>query len=258
MKVNMKHQVKPQMMKPQMNLTKIVGAVVRAMVGVIAGIFIGICASAEISGAQKLDSKLGKVAFIGNVTKADFEAKVLPFYRTVAHCDKCEIVNLTPYSENSEVDFEKLWTTVLSVPGEYSIIYLHWNEPTNQKSEALIDQINDKLTQNVVMVGYAGQPRSAGPTIPLNKTILGQIHQALIVGELTERERLLPQLFWGPEMITAVKPPLAYLEQGLSPLLFVSTLAKKIHLRKSQDWPDHLRLRKSKNKKLWPDINDLF
>ncbi|MBL7669437.1 MAG: hypothetical protein JNM39_03015 [Bdellovibrionaceae bacterium] len=213
---------------------------------------------AEKPGSQKLDLGPAKVAFIGNVKSSDFDSRFLPFYKKVAQCEKCELVNLTPYTESSEVDFEKLWPTVLGVSSEYSIIYLHWNEPTNKKTEVLVDQLNDKLSHSVVLVGYAGQPKTTGPTIPLNKTILGQIHQALIVGELTERERLLPQLFWGPEMITAVKPPREYLEQGLSPLLFVSTLAKKVHQRKSQDWPDHLRLRKSKNKKLWPEINDLF
>lgn len=214
--------------------------------------------SGKPSSGKRSSSGPGRVAFIGNVKQADFDSKILPFYREVARCQKCEIVNLTPYGESSEVAFEKLWKAVLEVPEEFSIIYLHWNEPLSENNRAILDQLNAKLNRDILLVGYAGQPRATGPTIALNKTVLGQIHQALIVGELTERERLLPQLFYGPEMITAVKPPREYLEQGLSPLLFVSTLAKQIHQRKSQDWPEHLRRRKSKNKKLWPEIYDLF
>jgi hypothetical protein len=223
---------------------------------------------AESSVQKGTGSRPAKVAFIGNVTESEFETKVLPFYRGTAKCENCEIKNLTPYKESKPsgsatsekvVDRDKLWEAILKVPSEYSIVYLQWNEPWTTQNNGLVDQLNQKLNHDLVLVGYAGEPLVASdPTVPLIKTVLGQLHQALIVGELTNRERLLPKLFWGPEMITAIKPPQEFLEQGLSPLLFVSTLAKKIHLRKIQDWPDHLRRKKSKNKKLWPDINDLF
>lgn len=199
-----------------------------------------------------------QVGFIGPFSQAEFEAKIKPFFKDIAHCEKCEIVNLTPYNEKQEFDAEKLWTAVLNAPAENFIIYLHWNEPVSEKNKSLIEQLNQKLNQDLVLVGYAGQPVAAGPGFSLNKTVLGQVHQAVIIGELTERERLLPQLFYGPEMVTAVKPPRDYLTQGLAPLMFVSQLAKQYNHHRSQDWPDYLRRKKAKNKKLWPDIVDLF
>lgn len=200
-----------------------------------------------------------RVAFLGPFSKSEFEKKVKPFFKDVAHCEKCELVNLTPYTAKDEIDYDQFWLAAANAPIENSIIYLHWNEPLDDKNKIYIDKLNQKLNQDIILVGYVGQPRSpTGPRVLLNKTILGQLHQAIIIGELTERERLLPQLFYGPEMLTAVKPPNEYLEQGLAPLLFVSELAKQYSNRKVQDWPDYLRRKKAKSKKLWPNVPDLL
>lgn len=199
-----------------------------------------------------------RIAFIGTVTEEQFESKVKPFFKEVAQCQNCELNNLTPMNDKKEVLADQVWQKIIDLGEEYPIVYLHFNEPINEKNKKYIDDINKKLNGHFILIGTAGQPKDREPTVSLNKTVLGQIPQALILGELTERERLLPKQFYGPEMLTALKPPREYLEQGLSPLIFVGSLGKNLSLHKIEDWPEYLKHKRTKGKKLWPELEDFI
>jgi hypothetical protein len=108
-----------------------------------------------------------------------------------------------------------------------------------------------------VVVAAAGSPPTTESSSPLSRTVFGQVHDAVIIGELGDRERLLPTGFYGPEMLTAIRPP-KETGEGYSAMIFVANLAENWPKRSPQDWVEHFKSKKSKSRKLWMGLNDLF
>ena len=95
--------------------------------------------------------------------------------------------------------------------------------------------------------------------MPLSRTVNGQVPDIVIIGELTEKERLLARSYFGPEMLTALKPPKDYVGQGYSSLFFVSKLATSWNRKSaSADWLSSFKSTKSRSRKIWPDLGDFF
>lgn len=204
-------------------------------------------------------TKAFEIAVIGDFSDENFKKEWIPFFEKNSRCKNCQLVNLTPYDEKQNPIKEKFWKTLIDLSSEYPLIYLHYNQIVKgSEQQSLVDQINKKLNGDFTLVAYAGHPENGQPTVALKNTFLGQIHQALIISELTERERLLPHLFYGPEILMAVTPPKEYLGRELSPLMFLGPLADQYKKRRPSDWPEYLQKKRSQNKKIWPSVNDFF
>lgn len=197
---------------------------------------------------------------VGYFTKqpsASFEATKGLFEEFSKGCASCEIRNLTPY-EKGEYDPSRLQESIKALPEDVSFVFFDWNERSGAGNKDIAEALNKKAADGLVVIAAAGIPPQHESSCPLEHTLMGQVDKALIIGELTERERLLPQCYFGPEMLTAVTPPKAYLGQGHGPLIFVAKLASNWHRRSARDWPAYLKARKGKNKKLWTELGDFF
>jgi hypothetical protein len=188
--------------------------------------------------------------------KSEFENTLLPVLKKhLATCSACQIKNFTPYNDKGEVRTEALanLNRTAELP---AILFVNWNErltSDNKGFHAAMSELSDK---GVLLVVAAGQPRSNENSAPLAKTIFGQIKDAIIIGELGERDRLLGLSYFGPEMLTAIRPPRGLIGSGVSPGLFATQLASHFHMRK--DWRQYFQDRKQKNRKIWLDMRDLF
>lgn len=188
-----------------------------------------------------------------------FDTKVKVFFQEQAKgCAKCEIRNLTPYDDKGVYDPEKLVATLQALPAEVSFIFIDWNERSSDKNKNVVEVLNQKQSEGHLLIAAAGVPPTNEGTCPLNRTLMGQVNDGLIIGELAERDRLLAQCYYGPEMLSAIRPPRDYMGQGLAPLYFVSRLASHWNKRKPQDWPSYLKARKAKSKKIWTELEDFF
>jgi hypothetical protein len=107
----------------------------------------------------------------------------------------------------------------------------------------------------IATTGAAGADQS---TLPLNRTVVGQIPGIIIIGELVERDNLLAKSFFGPEMLTAVRPPKDFMGQGHGPLFFASRLASNWNKKGQNEWPSHFKTTRERSRKLWPSIEDFF
>jgi hypothetical protein len=108
-----------------------------------------------------------------------------------------------------------------------------------------------------LIVSPTGFPADKEISAPLNKTVLGQIPKILIIGEMNEKERLLPKSFYGPEMLTALRLP-KDLPEGIAPLMFASRLAENYKKHSHEEWLELLKNKKQKSRKIWPDLGDFF
>lgn len=219
-----------------------------------------ILASCGATWAQAaLPSTKTTVIYFGQQKAEDFELKVKPMFEEKSRpCKSCEIVNFTPYTKEGAVDMAALLERVESLPVGTSFVFFDFNMKVTDANKELVESLNKKADSGLVVVGTAGAPKMAEASGPLSRTVLGQIHGALIIGELAEKDRLMPTGFYGPEMLTALRPPKEMLGQGYSPLLFAAALAEKWQKRSSSEWVEYFKNKKMKSRKIWLDMNDMF
>jgi hypothetical protein len=138
------------------------------------------------------------------------------------------------------------------------ILYLGWNDLNGAQHESLKKQIAVLLEKGVLVVGRTGSAAADQPVYALARTVLAQIADLVIVGDMMERERLHPRSYFGPEMLTAIQAPKSEERKDIGALLFVSKLAEEFHKKDSSQWLAHFKSVKVKTRKLWPSLNDLF
>lgn len=207
-----------------------------------------------------LSSSKTIVIYFGQKKAEEFELKIKPvFAGSVKNCKNCEILNYTPYDEEGAVNMEALAERLETLPAGTSFVLLDFNLKSNESNKGLVEILNKKADSGMVIVGAAGAPGPNEVSSPLSRTVLGQVHGAVIIGELGERDRLFPVVgFYGPEMLTAIRPPRDLMAQGYSPLIFSANLASNWQKRTSSQWVEHFRSQKMKTRKLWLDLSDLF
>jgi hypothetical protein len=199
------------------------------------------------------------VIYFGSQGQEYFDKTVKPtFENNFGSCKNCEIVNNTPYTKEGAVDYTALKERIENLPTNASLVFFDFNFKVNDQNKDLVDALNKKSSSGILIVASAGTPKAAESSSPLSRTVLGQVHGAVIIGELTERDALMPLGFYGPEMLTALRPPKDMIGKGLTPLIFVSHLAYKWPKRSSQEWSDYFKTKKMKSRKIWLDLDDLF
>lgn len=200
------------------------------------------------------------VGMLSLESKDVFETKYASFFKGQWNkCASCEIKNLTMYNGEGKADLKAMAGQVEAAVGQVSFFFLNFNIKFNKEEYKEFAQVLRKVSQNgILIVGSSGMPPDGENSAPLSKTLLGQVQDALIIGEINERERLTATGFFGPEMLTAVRPPRDLIGQNLAPSLFVARLAESYTRKKPQDWLVHLRSQKSKSRKIWPQLDDFF
>jgi hypothetical protein len=209
--------------------------------------------------AVKQQSKSTVVVYFGLSQSDFFEKKIKPlFLENTRACSECEIVNLTPYKINGEIDWEELKSRVEKLPLETSFVYFDFNKKVNEIGTDLVEVLNKKVAKGLLVVGAAGSPQESDSSSPLSRTLLGQVHGALIIGELEDKDRLTPTGFYGPEMLTAIRAPKELSEKGHAPLLFAAELAENWQKRNANEWGDYMRSKKLRTRKIWLELGDIF
>lgn len=223
----------------------------------VVGVVMGLCLPSASLAA--LRSKKTTVVYFGQQKPEEFELKVKPFFtEKVRSCKSCEIINFTPYTKDNELDMDALVERIETLPESTSFVFFDFNMRVNESNKALLELLNKKADSGLIVVGTAGAPKSTESSGSLSRTVLGQVHGALIIGELAERDRLMPTGFYGPEMLTAIRPPKEFMGQGFGPLIFAAALAENWQKRSPSEWSEYIRNKKMKNRKIWLDVSDLF
>jgi hypothetical protein len=207
---------------------------------------------------KTVDKNKIRVAYFGRVSEQDFNEKIKPVFNETAQCKNCEIVNWTPYDSNQHYDDSKLMDKVLQIENNAQIVFFDWNDKSTSRSEALINELQKLRGRQQFLVASAGIPNTDDRTCPLNQTLFGKVEDAIIVGELIQRDILWPRCFFGPEMLTAVRPPREYMGKGVGSLIFVAKFAGHFTKRKPDEWIGYLRGKKAKSRRIWPEIEEFF
>jgi hypothetical protein len=196
---------------------------------------------------------------IDNSSKEAFESKVLPWLKTqLSGCKNCEIRNLSAYDEEGNFDVSKISEQIETAKSSISFLFLSWNEKVSDKTQEFLTTLKKASAEGVIVVGPAGLPKENEASAPLSRTILGQVPNALIIGELGEKDRLIAASYFGPEMLTAIRPTKDLIGQGYSPALFAVKFASQFSRKSPADWMSHIKSKKASNRKIWLGLDDIF
>jgi hypothetical protein len=200
------------------------------------------------------------VGIVSAESREDFDSKIAPFFKDQwSKCGNCELKNLSTYDDKGKFNEKAILSQIQASP--LGVTFLFFNVNWRFKAEdygSLVEALKKITTTGTLVVGSTGYPKEGESSAPITRTVLGQIPDMVLVGEMNERERLLTTSFFGPEMLTAVKPPKDLIGKGLGPSYFVAKLAQNYSRRLPQDWLIHFRTQKLKSRKIWPAVEDFF
>jgi hypothetical protein len=193
-----------------------------------------------------------------HLKKSDYDSKVASLLKAeLQNCADCVVTNISSYDEKGAFKSAVAPSVLAQMNADSNVILVNFNERPSAANAPVLASIKSARERGILVVFAAGEPASkTESSAPLSQTIAGQIPGALIVGEIGDKDRLLGDSYFGPEMLTAIRPPRDYIGQGLAPAVFAARLTK--NFRKRTDWIKYLNDRKISNKKIWLDLNDCF
>jgi len=210
------------------------------------------------SHAQAEDTKI-VVGYFSNENQENFEKKIKPFFEEYrGRCKTCEISNLTPYDEKGAYNEKALLEKIKNLPPDIHFILFSWNKRAGDQNKDLIALLGEKVESGKLVIAPTGIAAEGEAGVALSRTVMGQAKDVIIIGDALERERLSPQSYFGPEMLSAIKAPKDYVGQGYSPLYFAARLASVWNKRKPNEWLEHFKTKKMKSRKIWLDADDLL
>lgn len=206
------------------------------------------------------EEKTTMVGYFTAESQDTFEKKIKPFFdANKSPCKTCELVNLTPYDEKGNYSEKDLVDRIKKAPPEITLFFISWNRKYTDQNKDLVDALTEKTEAGKMVISPTGYPPEKEPSMPLSRTVMGQAKDIIILGELTDRDRLHPpQSYFGPEMLTAIRPPKEYIGQGMGPLYFVSRLAGAWSRHTPVEWLQHFKTKKMKSRKIWLEVDDLL
>ncbi|MGZ3742519.1 MAG: hypothetical protein ACXVB1_06995 [Pseudobdellovibrionaceae bacterium] len=197
------------------------------------------------------------IGYFSTENQENFEKNVKPtFERLNGNCKKCEIVNLTPYDEKGSYS-EKDLLEKMKTSQDIAFYFFSWNKKATDKNKDLLSALSEKIESGKLVIAATGQAAEGEPVLPLSRTLMGQVKDAIIIGEIIGNERMVPQSYYGPEMLTAIRAPKDIASQGAGPLYFIARLANSWGKRKPTEWLEHFKTKKAKSRKIWLDVDDL-
>ncbi len=200
------------------------------------------------------------LAVVDPIEKSEFESKILPTIKSnLSNCRHCEVVNLTPYDGKGQFYPSDLSAKVDSAPRKDAVLVFLWNRKFRKgEDEGLVEKVKVLVKNGVVVVAAAGRPGTNEATLMISRTLWGQIPEVLIVGDLEDRERLAAGTFFGPELITALRPIVGFEGNDRGALPFGIRIANQFKSRPPLQWQASLREKKSKFRQFWPTLVDFF
>ncbi len=212
--------------------------------------------SAHSMDATLTPSKL-QVAYIGRMGASRFEA-VSKYFEQEKKCKICEIRDVSSYLPQGGLDRQKTIDSWQKENLQFPIILVDWNEKLTDDNKIFVDFLNKQVASGSTVVISAGWAENQEPTLALNKTVAAQVSQALILGEMTDRERILPNSYYGPEILTALKLGPQVAGQNMASVVFVTRWVSNWTKKNQFEWASYLKSKKEKIKKIWPSLDDFF
>jgi hypothetical protein len=172
-----------------------------------------------------------QIAILDSGVTSNHEKQILDlFHLQLQSCRSCKLISFPIYNKKGELTQDQFLQALKEAEKKnVQIIHLSWNLPYDKKFDVVIAEIN-RISKKIFIVGAAGAHSDAEnlSIFKISDTVMGKVPKALIVGELSPDKKIKQGSWMGPEMITALTPPMKYSGSSFSAVLFSSELAKTL------------------------------
>lgn len=208
----------------------------------------------KINPSNSLKSAV-KIVYVTRVEKDKFDKEISPYFKEQTQCKNCL---LTFVSLPSDIDSPAIEKLKAEISSETKIVFFDFNLKMIDSLMPLKDYLKGLIQDGKLLITTAGEPVTGEPSLPLRKTLMGQVGNSIIIGEISDRDRLLPMSYFGPEIFTAIRPPKEIVGRKLAPFYFVTQFSGILERRSAESWQAFFKEKKAKNKRLWLEMGDLI
>jgi len=167
-------------------------------------------------------------------------------------------VDFSIFDSNGLLDLKAIEGKFETFAKSVNLLYLDFNQPMRMDLQSLANTIQDSVRGQTLIVANTGLSSNVNTTLQIRGTLFGKVNGLILIGEMDQRERLIPGSYFGPEMLTAIKPPRQWEWPGSAALLFLSHLGSQWYSKSAIDWKIHFAKAKSATKRLWLGLDELF
>lgn len=205
-------------------------------------------------------SDLLQIGYFSLQNKVYFENEVKPQFDPPSTRSKFnyEVVDLNVYTEAGPADFSQIEKTLTNLSPNFQILIFDFNIVSTKETKNLEDLLTQKANDGVLILASAGRKKENKNVSPLSRTVFGKNPLVVVLGERDRRDRIPMDSHFGPEMLTALRPPAELEGKDAGAVVFGAKLAKNWKRKKSEDWIPYFREKKEKNKRLWLDLENIF
>ncbi len=209
-------------------------------------------------------SAQAKVAYFGHRGTQHFQSQVKPLFSAHSKCSQCAVEDFSAFDEKSFTEQStsqreiNLLAKMKTVGSGFDVVYFDFNLRNSEGLNPHRELLQSWFKSGKILIANAGVAGENEPTLPLSRTFLGSVKGVILLGELMERDRLLTRSFYGPEMLTALRPSKEQLRQGVMPWIFASTMTGVAQKKSNETWVSEFENKKRGTRKLWLDLDDLL
>ena len=185
---------------------------------------------------------------------------------TTKRCNRQVLIrDFSLFDKKGNFDFPSVQKDLKSVKSgrRVQILHLSWNDKLEPKFQPLVDQVRELLKAGMWVVAAAGENADHREDIlRLSDTVMGKAlgkhDMGFLIGELTDRGHLAPRSHYGPELLTALRPPYGHSGSSFSAPLFTARMGCVLVNDRNQNHRPQLWKRKDSSLKTYPTLEDLF
>ena len=119
----------------------------------------------------------------------------------IKSCRTCSVQRYEFFDDKNKVDPTKFLNHLQKLSSKIQILHLSWNVPYETKYDLIIEELNKKILQGLIVVAASGDSQNPGEiNLELKDTVLGKVKGIRLIGEINSKGRLNRNAYYGPEI----------------------------------------------------------
>ena len=115
----------------------------------------------------------------------------------IKKCTSCEVKNFPIYEKNGDLKKSKFLSQIESASKACRLLHLSWNTEFTVEYQEVVNALQSAIQQGHLIVAAAGAPSEGKIAAPIQQSVLGQVKDIILVGELDSKNKLVINSFFG-------------------------------------------------------------
>jgi hypothetical protein len=181
------------------------------------------------------------------------------FRKELKPCPDCRFEPRSIYEADGRLNEKTFLRELDRAAGRCDLVHLSWNLPAEEKFSKVIEKLNSLARQKIV-IAASGESETGAP-VPLSKTVMGQVKEAFLIGELDSQKKLPRAAYYGPELLSAWPAPQGFPGSSFSSVLLTTAWAKAMAKHPEitpTEWKSRVRAAKARSVHSFPTVVELL